>query len=139
MLRDIGKDVGDLSWVGPAETTLAAQLADGSVLGAVASVDGAVVSGALARTYPSLPGPDGDGSRAWMFSVATFEQHRRRGHARAVIQHLLDRLDSLRVTRVDLTASRDGDQLYRSFGFADAGYPMLSRRASGSSTGRPSL
>jgi ribosomal protein S18 acetylase RimI-like enzyme len=120
--------VSDLSWIAAAEQELTDQLREGSMIGAVSEVEGRVVSGGLARVWRQLPGPDGDdGSRGWVFSVATEPEHRSRGHARAVVAHLLRRLDAAGVHRVDLTASDDGVAMYRSMGFAAPAVPLLRR------------
>ena len=128
MLEGLGRDVGDLSWVPAAQEHARRTLLDGSVLAAVVEEDGTVVSGGLARVWASMPGPGDNGLRAWILNVATEPDHRRQGHARAVVERLLARLDARGVVRTDLTASADGDALYRSLGFEPTSYPLLSRR-----------
>ena len=59
--------------------------------------------------------------------VATEVEHRRQGHARAVVTHLVDRIDALGVARADLTASEEGEGLYRSLGFEHSPAPLLRR------------
>ena len=127
MLEGIGKPVDDLSWVAPAEVELQRQLRSGEMIGALVVVDGEVAAGALARVWRQLPGPGDDGTRAWIFSVATEVEHRRQGHARAVVTHLVDRIDALGVARADLTASEEGEGLYRSLGFEHSPAPLLRR------------
>jgi GNAT superfamily N-acetyltransferase len=70
------------------------------------------------------PGPD-DG--AWI-PEATEEPYRRRGLAREVVTHLVQRLDADAVPRIDLTASEEGMGLYLSLGFAPSDAPLLRRR-----------
>lgn len=127
MLESIGKPVDDLSWVPAAEAELRRQMELGEMIGALAVVEGAVAAGALARVWRQLPGPGDDGSRAWIFSVATEIEHRRQGLGRAVVTHLVDRIDALGVARIDLTASDEGEGLYRSLGFEHSPAPLLRR------------
>jgi len=129
MLEGVGHPPADLDWVPAATRELARQLAAGSMLGALAEVDGRVVSGAMARLFQQLPGDGGDdGSRAWIFSVATEPAYRRQGLARAVVTHLVQRLDALGVVRSELTATTDGEPMYRALGFTDSANPLLRRR-----------
>lgn len=116
------------TWQADATEELRRQLEAGTMIGALAEVDGVVASGALARVWRQLPGPGDDGSRGWIFSVATEEPLRRRGYARAVVTHLVERLDALGTARIDLTASEDGEPLYVSLGFSRAESPLLRRR-----------
>lgn len=127
MLEGIGKPVDDLSWVPRAESALRGQLESGEMIGTLAEVDGAAAAGALARVWRQLPGPGDDGTRAWIFSVATEVEHRRQGLARAVVTQLVDRIDGLAVARIDLTASDEGEGLYRSLGFEHSPAPLLRR------------
>ncbi len=117
------------TWQDAATEELRRQLESGSMIGAVAQVDDVVASGGIARVWQQLPGPDDNGSRAWIFSVATEEAFRRRGLARAVVTHLVERIDALGVARIDLTASDDGMPLYESLGFSLAESPLMRRRS----------
>ena len=116
------------TWQEPATEDLRRQLESGSMIGVLAEVDGEVASGALARVWQQLPGPDDDGSRAWIFSVATEEHLRRRGLARAVVTRMVERIDALGTARIDLTASTEGAPLYESLGFSLAEAPLMRRR-----------
>jgi ribosomal protein S18 acetylase RimI-like enzyme len=127
MLEALGHRLEDLGWMHAAEEQLREHLAAATMLGAVAETEGRVVSGGLARVWRQLPGPDDDGTRAWLFSVATEVPERRRGIGRAVVTHLVERLDRIGVRRVDLTASEDGVALYESLGFERTTYPLLRR------------
>lgn len=128
MLASFLGDVGDGRWKAEATEVLREQIETGGMIGALAEVDGVVGSGALARVWRQLPGPDDDGRRAWIFSVATEEPFRRRGLARSVVTRLVDRLDALGLPRIDLTASQEGMDLYLSLGFAPSDAPLLRRR-----------
>jgi GNAT superfamily N-acetyltransferase len=128
MLTSFLDDLGDGSWRGEAAEVLREQLETGAMIGVLAEVDGAVVSGALARVWRQIPGPDDDGRRAWIFSVATEEPFRRQGLARQVVERVVERLDAAGLPRIDLTASAEGMDLYLSLGFAPSDAPLLRRR-----------
>ena len=128
MLEGVGRPPAHLDWVPDAVADLRHQLEAGSMIGAVAEVDGQVVSGGLARVWHQLPGVDDDGSRGYLFSVATRPEARRRGLARAVVSRLVETLDDRGVARIDLTASAEGLGLYRSLGFVASEDPLLRRR-----------
>ena len=128
MLASFLDDLGDGGWREEATEVLREQLAAGAMIGVLAEVDGAVASGALARVWRQLPGPDDDGRRAWIFSVATEEPFRRLGLARQVVTRLVERLEAAGLPRIDLTASAEGMDLYLSLGFAPSDTPLLRRR-----------
>jgi ribosomal protein S18 acetylase RimI-like enzyme len=128
MLEGVGRPPAHLDWVPAAVDALRAQLVEGSMIAVVAEVDGDVVSGGVARIWQQLPGVDDDGSRGYIFSVATRPAFRRRGLGRAVVGRLVDTLDERGVARIDLTASADGIDLYRSLGFQASEDPLLRRR-----------
>ena len=128
MLEGVGRPPAHLDWVPAAVAGLQAQLAQGSMIAVVAEADGVVVSGGIARFWQQLPGVDDDGSRGHVFSVATRPAFRRRGLGRAVVRRLVDTLDARGVARVDLTASAEGIELYRSLGFVPSEDPLLRRR-----------
>jgi ribosomal protein S18 acetylase RimI-like enzyme len=70
-----------------------------------------------------------DGRTAYVQWVATDDEFRGRGCARAVMTTLLDWLDAHDVTAVELHATPMGEPLYRSLGFWEgAGSPPLRRR-----------
>ena len=128
MLAGFLEDLGDGSWRAEGTDVLREQLENGGMIGVLAEVDGVVASGALARVWRQLPGPDDDGWRGWIFSVATEEGFRRRGLARGVVSRLVERLDGIGLPRIDLTASPEGMGLYLSLGFAPTDAPLLRRR-----------
>ncbi|MBT2488894.1 GNAT family N-acetyltransferase [Streptomyces sp. ISL-96] len=57
------------------------------------------------------------GAIGYVFSVATDPDQRRRGHARACMEALLDWFRGRGVVSVDLTASAEAEPLYASMGF----------------------
>lgn len=132
MFTAIGDDVGDehAAWRGSARTWFAEHLDDGTALCVVADVPrSGPVSSALAVLMPRAPSPtNGDPRVAHVSQVSTLPGHRRQGHARACLGHLLAELDRAGVGRADLHATGDGEALYRSLGFIDAPFPSLRRR-----------
>jgi len=131
VLLDSLGSVDEDGWQHVATSSLTASLTDGSVIGAVTTIDGHVVSGAMAAIWHTIPGPGHDGRRAWIFGVATDPSHRRRGHARATLSLLLDRLDKMDIRKIDLSSTSEGEGVYRSLGFAAAPFPRLVRRPPG--------
>ena len=59
------------------------------------------------------------GQTGTLFNVYTVPEHRRRGLARHVMEHLLDAARDLNLDVVELNATDDGYPLYRSLGFED--------------------
>jgi GNAT superfamily N-acetyltransferase len=65
------------------------------------------------------------GSVGHVFSVATDPDARRRGHARACVEALLDWFRDKGVAQVDLNASAEAEPLYASLGFARKPAPSM--------------
>ncbi|MGW7194835.1 GNAT family N-acetyltransferase [Streptomyces chryseus] len=65
------------------------------------------------------------GVHGYVFSVATDPGHRRRGHARACVQGLLDWLRERGAGSVDLNASAEAEPLYASLGFVRKPDPSM--------------
>ncbi|WP_067491695.1 GNAT family N-acetyltransferase [Actinomadura hibisca] len=73
-----------------------------------------------------FPGPHSHNGRVGhVIGVVTDPAHRRRGHSRAIMADLLAWFRDREVARVDLTASPDGEPLYRALGFTDHPDPGL--------------
>jgi GNAT superfamily N-acetyltransferase len=73
-----------------------------------------------------FPGPHSHNGRVGhVIGMVTDPAHRRRGHGRAIMLGLLDWFRDQDVARVDLTASPDGEGLYRSLGFSAHPDPAL--------------
>jgi GNAT superfamily N-acetyltransferase len=68
---------------------------------------------------------------AIVVNVTTDPAHRRRGNSRACMQALLQWYADKGVTAVDLRASREGEPLYSSLGFARVTEPGMWRSTSG--------
>lgn len=79
---------------------------------------GGLAACAVGRVEERLPAPSHPSGRfGFVFSVCTDPAHRGRGYARATTEALLDWFAAQGVTRVDLHATPDAEQLYRSLGF----------------------
>ncbi|WP_131739297.1 GNAT family N-acetyltransferase [Actinomadura roseirufa] len=73
-----------------------------------------------------FPGPHSRNGRiGHVIGVVTDPAYRRRGHSRAIMKGLLDWFREREAVRVDLTASREGEPLYRELGFFDHPDPTL--------------
>lgn len=122
---------GDGEWRERAGESLRASLREGRVIGAVVTVDGVAVSGAMATIWTTIPGPGHDGRRAWVFGVATDPPYRRQGYARAALSRVLARLDAEGIVKIDLSATPEGEDLYRSVGFQVSPFARMVRRPPG--------
>ena len=87
---------------------------------------------AVGRVEERLPAPGHPTGRfGFVFNVCTDLRYRGRGYARATTEALLDWFAGQGVTRVDLHATDDAEELYRSLGFAEHSIALsldLSRR-----------
>ncbi|MFI7466831.1 GNAT family N-acetyltransferase [Nonomuraea sp. NPDC049646] len=73
-----------------------------------------------------FPGPHSRNGRiGHVIGMVTDPSYRRRGHGRAIMLGLLDWFRDRDAVRVDLTASREAEPLYRRLGFADHPDPLL--------------
>jgi ribosomal protein S18 acetylase RimI-like enzyme len=104
------------------------ELADPHVAMFVADDDGALISCALGiiRRMPALPRNPG-GLVGSVSNVATRVERRRQGHARRVLEPLLEWLDSSGVGYTELNATHDGVDLYLALGFEQHHEPHLRR------------
>ncbi|HEX5119520.1 MAG TPA: GNAT family N-acetyltransferase [Pseudonocardiaceae bacterium] len=94
-----------------------------------------VVGSAVGTWADGIPGPrNHTGRRGHLFNVSTDPRCRRRGHARVCVEALVAWFDDNDVTVVELAATDDGVDLYRSLGFSASRFPALRRRLP---TGRP--
>ncbi|WP_419993000.1 GNAT family N-acetyltransferase [Streptomyces boninensis] len=82
--------------------------------------DGTLAACAVGTIEERLPAPaHPDGRFGFVFNVCTDPDQRGRGYARAVTRELLSWFAANGVTRIDLHATKDAEQLYRDFGFAE--------------------
>jgi GNAT superfamily N-acetyltransferase len=80
---------------------------------------GRLAASAMAEVVDRLPGPTDTTARwAYISSVSTDRDHRRRGFARASMTALLAEVRAAGATRIELHATPDGEPLYRELGFA---------------------
>lgn len=88
---------------------------------------GTAVAAALGHVHTSPPSPSSCATvTGHLSNVVTLEGHRRRGHARACVQKLLEWFrHETSVARVDLAASEDGLALYESLGWVRRQQPTL--------------
>ncbi|GAB3590794.1 hypothetical protein GCM10027446_06620 [Angustibacter peucedani] len=117
-------------WQARARTAFLDGMAAGRLVAFVAEApDGAgLASCAVGFVDGRLPGPFRDGSSGHVSSVATDPRWRRQGLARAVVAALVAWFDQEGVERVQLSASSEGEGLYRRLGFAEGHNPVLIRR-----------
>jgi ribosomal protein S18 acetylase RimI-like enzyme len=80
----------------------------------------------IATIEQRLPGPHlRNGRIGHVIGVVTDPSYRRRGHSRSIMRGLLDWFRAREVARVDLSASAEGEPLYRELGFTDHPDPAL--------------
>ena len=89
--------------------------------------DGRVVAAAAGLCESRAPsGGNLSGQVGRIFNVVTDPDHRRQGMARECTTAVLDWLEEHTAVGVcELSASADGDALYRSLGFRPGGHPVL--------------
>lgn len=119
-------DTSAAGWRDACRTVLAERVLREDFAGMLCEVDGAAVSGGVAWVEFHLPNPvDAAGRRGYISSMSTLPQARGRGHARSVMQALLDWCVGQGCRRVDLRATTYGEPLYSRMGFVIAtGLPM---------------
>jgi GNAT superfamily N-acetyltransferase len=90
---------------------------------------GGLAAVAVGWLNPHLVGTRNPTARTgYIANMSTDPAYRRRGHGRATLVALLDWMRDTGVTAVDLHASRDGEHLYRSVGFAEPADTALTLR-----------
>lgn len=130
MMADMGRDTAGSHWRAAAERWFVEHLTPGSAQAAAFVVDDpalGVVASAVGACDSHVPGPGNpSGVRGHVSNVSTDPRRRRRGHARACLQALLDWFATGTEARVvQLGATESGIGLYRSFGFVESRYPSL--------------
>jgi GNAT superfamily N-acetyltransferase len=87
---------------------------------------GEVAGGGGITVLPWPPGPQYPGDRlAFVYNVYTEPAHRRRGLARLIMDAIHAWCRDAGITSMALNASRDGQPLYRSLGYAESPSPMM--------------
>jgi GNAT superfamily N-acetyltransferase len=76
-----------------------------------------------------MPGPyTPTGQWGYISGMVTDPAHRRRGHARAIMTELMRWFAGRGIGRVEMHATSDAEELYRSFGFTEHVEPSLTWR-----------
>ena len=92
----------------------------------VDAADGTVAGGGGITIIPWPPGPRYGGDRlAFVYNVYTEPPHRRRGLARLVMDTSHGWCRAEGIGSMALNASRDGNPLYESMGYAESTSPMM--------------
>lgn len=130
MFDAMGLVGGSPEWPAAAIDVMTASLDGGRMAGFVVDdpdVEGRLAAGGVVEYEPRLPSPaNPTGVLAYVSNIATDPGWRRRGFARAVTEALLDDARRRRVARIELHATPEGIDLYRSLGFVDrAGNPEM--------------
>lgn len=60
-----------------------------------------------------------------ILNMYTIPEARRKGISSMILEELLDNAKEMGLSKVSLHTSKDGEQLYRKFGFKDPVYPVL--------------
>jgi GNAT superfamily N-acetyltransferase len=94
---------------------------------ALVAESGGRIMGYGAMVLKSIPGDlnrpsylEGD-----ILNMYTLPDARRQGVGTVILEKLLERARFLGLTKVGLHTSKDGEHLYRSFGFSEPAYPYL--------------
>jgi GNAT superfamily N-acetyltransferase len=105
----------------------------------VDSADGVAAGGGI-TVIPWPPGPRYAGDRlAFVYNVYTEPAHRRRGLARLIMDAIHVWCREQGIGSMALNASRDGQPLYQSMGYAESSSPMMFLPLSGYNSSAQSL
>lgn len=92
----------------------------------VVEVDGAIVACAVGTLELGVPNPHCPrGRTARLANVVTLPEHRRQGHATALVDHVIDWARSIEADRVDLSATPEGQRIYARSGFELTSAPRM--------------
>ncbi|MPY50983.1 GNAT family N-acetyltransferase [Streptomyces acidicola] len=134
MIDAVGGADTSADWQTESLPTIRAKLADTDGTFAAFVVDHPEKPGALAALvvgtieYRIGRARNPHGTIGYVFSVATDPDQRRRGHARACMEVLLDWFREKGAGQVDLTASAEARPLYASLGFRRTPDPLMRLR-----------
>jgi GNAT superfamily N-acetyltransferase len=101
-------------------------MAEGSFFALLAEYEGAVVSyGGM--VLKKIPGDLNQSSylEGDILNMYTLPEFRRKGISSLILSQLLTEAKCMEVSKVALHCSKDGEPLYRKFGFEDPVYPYL--------------
>jgi GNAT superfamily N-acetyltransferase len=123
LLRAFHRGPWDDDWREPAREFLTSSLTESSPAMAAFVVDrpsGDGLAACAVGTIEHRLGAPGNpfGRNGYVYNVGTDPDMRRRGYSRACMTALLDWFESRGVPRITLMATKDGEPLYESLGFA---------------------
>jgi GNAT superfamily N-acetyltransferase len=126
MYGAMGLDVSGSEWRENAERMIQERNDSDDCAVFVVDDDERIVSCGGVTVATRLPGPGVPTAKyGYIQWMVTDPVYRRRGHARAVFEALLGWLRDHGVRNAELHATREGEPLYRSYGFDDPRYPQL--------------
>lgn len=130
MYASMGHDVSQPGWISAARTAFTTRLGHDLAVFVVDAPDRAGLASSGAGTISTrLPAPNNVTARTGYIQwVATDDDARRQGHARDIMQRLLEWFTEQHAPVVELHATPDGEPLYRDLGFSDRGPIALRRR-----------
>jgi GNAT superfamily N-acetyltransferase len=129
MYSAMGLDVSAREWQENAERMIRERSGGVDCAVFVVDDDETVVACGAVTVETRLPGPGVPTARyGYIQWMVTDPEHRRRGHGKAVFEAILAWLRERGVTAVELHATREGEALYRKYGFDDPMYPQLRAR-----------
>ncbi|MGO4600004.1 GNAT family N-acetyltransferase [Terrabacter sp. 2RAF25] len=92
----------------------------------VVEVDAAIVACAVGTLELGVPNPHCPrGRTARLANVVTLPEHRKQGHATALVEHVVDWARSIQADRVDLSATPEGRRIYARSGFELTSAPRM--------------
>ena len=130
MYASIGQDVTLPAWRRAAHEHFVSRIGKDLVVFVVDHPDREGLAASAAGTVATrLPAPNNISAQvAYIQWVATDDDVRRRGYARAVMRALVDWYDDHDIAVMELHATSEGEPLYRELGFGDEGPAALRRR-----------
>ena len=129
MYGSMGLDVSKTEWRQNAERMISERSGSEDCAVFVVDDDGVVAACGGVTIATRLPGPGVPTARyGYIQWMVTDPSYRRRGHATAVFEAIIDWLRGRGVTAMELHATPEGEPLYRKYGFDDPMYPQLRAR-----------
>jgi GNAT superfamily N-acetyltransferase len=129
MYESMGLDPSEPAWRDQAERMIRERAGSENFAVFVAEDDGRVVACGGVTLATRFPGPAAPNGRfAYIQWMVTDPEHRRRGHARAIFEAILDWIRARDVYVVELHATPEGQDLYRAYGFDNPRFPQLRSR-----------
>lgn len=105
---------------------LQANLANGRLMGYLATDQDAVISIALMSTYETLPTfGNSSGKKGHIYNVHTAAPYRRQGLSTQVLQKIIEEAQSLGIGEIFLDYTADGKAVYEKLGFTHLDKAMV--------------